>query len=214
MTGRRFPPPLDRHRARLADNARQGREPQPLVGTSVFGRHSGGEFPDVAISAKPLHLEGHRPLCYVPASAWRPVAVIVSQITLIGRWEGPIRTVPGVALASPLPASSVNISSLKPCANKTDLVHPKCDSASIRSARSWSGSSPPRLTAIAHRCRLFLPVRPRVGADHVRHSASADGLGSDFPDIHAPTPFRGIVPTPRAGGERLFDPDVCAPLAH
>jgi hypothetical protein len=55
--------------------------------------------------------------------------------------------------------------------------------------------SPPLHTGPGLTRRLPLPVRPRVGADHLRHSASADGLGSDFPDIHAPTPFRGVVPT-------------------
>jgi hypothetical protein len=102
MTGRRFPPPWTVIEHASPTMPARAVSRSPLVGTSMFGRHSGGEFPDVAISAKPPHPEGRRPSCYVPASTLRPSAVIVSQITLIARWEGPIRTVPGVDLACPL----------------------------------------------------------------------------------------------------------------
>jgi hypothetical protein len=105
--------------------------------------------------------------CYVQATACRPRSVIVSQVTLIGRT--PACTVPGLAVASPSSTKRPNIPIVKPCANKTDSVHPAGERASIRSARFCSAPGPlfRGLTAAAQALarRLLPPVRPRIGTN-------------------------------------------------
>jgi hypothetical protein len=57
-------------------------------------------------------------LLAVAGEACRPRSVIVSQVTLIGR--PPACTVPGVAVAIPSNTNRPKVSTVKPCANKTD----------------------------------------------------------------------------------------------
>jgi hypothetical protein len=61
-------------------------------------------------------------LLAVAGEACRPRSAIVSQVTLIGR--PPACTVRGVAVASQSNTNRPKVSTVKPCANKTDSVHP------------------------------------------------------------------------------------------
>jgi hypothetical protein len=104
---------------------------------------------------------------YVPASACRPMSVILSRVTVIGRL--PAYMIPGAAVASPSRTRPTSSSAVKPCASMIASVQPCGDPASSLSARF---SSAPRqtfrgLTAIvqAFARGLLLPVRPRVGAN-------------------------------------------------
>jgi hypothetical protein len=72
------------------------------------------------------------------SSACRPPSVIPTRTTSIGRL--PACTISGVAVANPSRTRTINISIVKPCANKIASVQPRDKPASNLSAR-WSAPS-------------------------------------------------------------------------